>query len=235
MIELWVFDRSGLYSCKEFDIHKDPHRFIRVMAAYTFMNNKELGMDTYIKMDKIGKYIMFKGEDQTKRERLYLEDELIASPQAIVCRGTTCYRAKRMNSNYEFVVKFSWRTEERTAEGTLLKLAKDRNVWGVARLFGHKDLRKTNDLRDGMTFGKPQKFRSAVVRSKTDDLSGICTSSSLRENRKRPGETIITPAKRLRTEGSSKLKDITNVITAEEDDRPEETNKDNMSGLVALT
>ena len=220
MIELWVFDRSGLYSCKEFDIHKDPHRFIRVMAGYTFMSNKELGMDTYVKVDNIGKYIMFKGEDRTKREKLYLEDEPIASQRAIVCRGTTCYRAKRENSNYEFVVKFSWRAEKRTAEGSLLKLAKDRNVWGVARLFGHEDLEEINDLRDGMTFGKPQKLPSAMV--------GESQSSSLKENRKRSGETIIKPAKRSRTEGSRKLRDITNVITAEEDGRPEETNKDNI-------
>jgi hypothetical protein len=219
MIELWVFDRSGLYSCKEFDIHKDPHRFIRVMAGYTFMSNKELGMDTYVKVDKIGKYIMFKGEDKTERERLYLEDKPIASQRAIVCRGTTCYRAKRENSNYEFVVKFSWRAEKRTAEGSLLKLAKDRKVWGVARLFGHEDLEEINDLRDGMTFGKPQKFRSAMV-SESQALS-------LKENRKRSGEIITKPAKRSRTEGSSKLRDITNIITAE-DDRPEGANRDNI-------
>ena len=219
MIELWVFDRSRLYSCKEFGVHKDPHRFIRVMVGYTFMNNKELGMDTYIKVDKIGKYIMFKGEDRTKRERLYLEDEPIASQHAIVCRGTTCYRAKRKNSNYEFVVKFSWRAEERTAEGNLLKLAKDRKVWGVARLFGYEDLEKISDLRDGMTFGKPQKFRSVM-----DSESQIL---SLKENRKRSGEIITKPAKRSRTEGSSKLRDITNIITAE-DDRPEGANRDDI-------
>jgi hypothetical protein len=195
------------------------------MAGYTFMSDEELGMDTYIKVDKIGKYIMFKGEDRPERERLYLEDEPMASQQAIVCRGTTCYRAKRMNSNYEFVVKFSWRAEKRTAEGSFLKLAKDRNVWGVARLFGHEDLENVNDLRDGMTFGKPQKFRWAIV---SESQSGICTSVSLGENRKRPGETIIKPAKRSRTESGNKLRDITNVIAAEGDGRPEEANKDNI-------
>jgi hypothetical protein len=33
MVEPWVLDRSGLYSCEKFDIHKDPKRFIRVMAG----------------------------------------------------------------------------------------------------------------------------------------------------------------------------------------------------------
>jgi len=73
MVEPWVLDRSGLYSCEKFDIHKDPKRFIQVMAGYALMSDKELGMNTYIKEDKIGKYIMFKGEDETKEEKLYLE------------------------------------------------------------------------------------------------------------------------------------------------------------------
>jgi hypothetical protein len=179
------------------------------MTSYNFMSNKELGMDTYVNVDEIGKYIMFKGEDRTERERLYLEDEPIASQRAIVCKGTTCYRAKRENSKYEFVVKFSWRAERRTAEGNLLKLAKGKNVWDVARLFGHEDLEEIDYLRDGMAFGKPQTFRSTMVSE--------IQSLSLKENRKRSGETIIKPAKRSRTEGSGKLRDITNVITAEDD------------------
>jgi hypothetical protein len=43
------------------------------MAGYTMMSDEELGMNTYIKEDGIGKYIMFKGEDKAKEEKLYLE------------------------------------------------------------------------------------------------------------------------------------------------------------------
>src|SRR3954453_15933308 len=75
-----------------------------------------------------------------------------------------------------------------------------------------------------MTFGKPQKFRLA--------MGSVCSesqprTSDLSENRKRPGETTINPAKRSRTGASSNLRDITNFITGKEDDRPEEANKDN--------
>jgi Fungal protein kinase len=77
------------------------------MAGYTLMSDDELGMNIYIKEDKAGKYIMFKGEDKAKEENLYLEDRPIAFQRAIVCRGTTCYRAKRRDSKrWEFVVKF---------------------------------------------------------------------------------------------------------------------------------
>jgi len=90
-------------------------------------------MNTYIKEDKIGKYIMFKGE-----ERLYLEDRPIAFQRAIVCRGRPVVERRdvvRSAGN-------SWSSSHGGrirghAEGDLLKLAKERNVWGVARLFGH--------------------------------------------------------------------------------------------------
>jgi hypothetical protein len=51
------------------------------------MSDEELGLNTYIKEDKHGKYIMFKADGKTKEERLCLEDELIALQYAIVCRG----------------------------------------------------------------------------------------------------------------------------------------------------
>ena len=92
-----------------------------------------------------------------------MEDEPIALQYAIVCRGTTCYRAKRPGTeNWEFVVKFSWRSDKRRAEGELLRLAKERGVWGVARLFGYQDLDSIANLRQGLQFEKPRWFPSAT-------------------------------------------------------------------------
>src|SRR5881396_2897841 len=103
------------------------------MAGYTMMSDEELSLNTYIKDDEHGKYVMFKGKDKTKEQRLYLEEEPIAFQHAIVCRGTTCYRARRPGAkHWEFVVKFSCRSDKRRAEGELLQLAKERGVWGVA-------------------------------------------------------------------------------------------------------
>jgi hypothetical protein len=98
MVEPWVLGRSAPYSGEKFDIYKDPRRFIRLVAGYTLMSDRELGMNTYIKEDEIGKHILFKGDDETKEEKLYLEDRPIAFQRAIVCRVTTCYRSKRQNS-----------------------------------------------------------------------------------------------------------------------------------------
>jgi hypothetical protein len=78
MVKLWVFDRSELYNCEKFNIYKDPRRFIRVMAGYIIMSDEELDINTYIKEDRISKYIMFKGEDKAKEKKLYLEGRPIA-------------------------------------------------------------------------------------------------------------------------------------------------------------
>jgi hypothetical protein len=187
IVELWVFDRSGPYSCEKFDIHKDSNRSIRVMVGYALMNDEELGMNTYIKEDRIGKYIMFK-RDEKKEEKLFLEDRPIAFQRAIVCRGTTCYRAKGQNSKkWEFVVKFSWRSDKRRAEGDLLRLAKERNVWGVAHLFSHQDLEIIADLRQKMEFGRPRTFRLASENSFSESQSktGNLSANILHRPRRR--------------------------------------------------
>lgn len=166
IMELWVFDRSGPYICKSFDAHKHPNRFIKVILAYTMMSDEELGLNMFIKEDDIGKWIMIKGEGQAKEERLDLDDQPIAFQRAIVCGGTTCYRARRQGvSRWEFVVKFSWRSDKRPAEGELLKLAKEKQVWGIAQIFGHQDLTSVERLRQGLQFGKPRSFQSVSIGS----------------------------------------------------------------------
>ena len=47
LMRLWVFDRSGPYNSKKFDIHKEPERFIMVIAGYALMTDAELGLNTH--------------------------------------------------------------------------------------------------------------------------------------------------------------------------------------------
>jgi hypothetical protein len=79
----------NVYNSKKFDIHKEPERFIKVLAGYALMSNAELGSNTFIKRDGNGKYIV------TRDVRISLKDKLIALTKAIVCRGITCYRGRR--------------------------------------------------------------------------------------------------------------------------------------------
>src|SRR2546421_5312658 len=55
--------------------------------------------------------------------------EALAFQRAIVCRGTSCFRAKRIRStNSQYVVKFSWRSDKQAPEGKLLKFPQQRQV-----------------------------------------------------------------------------------------------------------
>ncbi len=72
-MRLWVFDRSGPYNSEKFDIHKEPERFIRVIAGYALMTHAELGLNTFIKHDGNGKYIV------ARDVRISLEEKPIAS------------------------------------------------------------------------------------------------------------------------------------------------------------
>jgi hypothetical protein len=47
MVELWGFDRSGPYSSTKFSLHKDSDQFVKLMAAFTLMADKELGLATH--------------------------------------------------------------------------------------------------------------------------------------------------------------------------------------------
>jgi hypothetical protein len=57
-MRLWVFNRSGLYSSEKFDTHKEPERFVKVIAGYALMTDAELGLNIFIKRDGNGRYIV---------------------------------------------------------------------------------------------------------------------------------------------------------------------------------
>ncbi|PQE18224.1 hypothetical protein CJF32_00010706 [Rutstroemia sp. NJR-2017a WRK4] len=161
IMRLWVFDRSGPYNSENFDIHREPERFIRVIAGYALMSDAGLGLNTFVKHDGNGKYIV------ARDVKISLEDDPIASTKAIVCRGTTCYRGRRSDSaEWEYVVKFAWPSDKRQREGELLKLAKERGVTGIATWFNHEQIVIDGDpdtishLRRDMKFGRPRKLSS---------------------------------------------------------------------------
>jgi hypothetical protein len=52
MMELWIFDRSGLYSPGTFDIHEEPDKFARALVGYATINDAAMGLDTFIKQER---------------------------------------------------------------------------------------------------------------------------------------------------------------------------------------
>ena len=79
------------------------------------MTDAELGLNTFIKHDGNGKYIV------ARDLRISLEDKPITSTKAIVYWGTTCYRGRRSDSaEWEYMVKFAWLSNKRQRDGDVL-------------------------------------------------------------------------------------------------------------------
>ena len=162
-METWVFDRSGPYSGPVFDIHEEPERFVRVIAGYVMMDNKELGLDTFVKRVAGESFITLPKNRTRGRKKLQLGTDPIAFQRAIVCRGTSCYLAKPPRAeDYGYVVKFSWTSDLRPPEPDLLEKARERGVKGIAKVFGHHCITKVADMREGLTFTEKHTFRNTT-------------------------------------------------------------------------
>ena len=157
-MELWVFDRSGPYSSGPLDIHEKPKQFIQAIAGYAMMTDEELGLDTFIKRDGEDLFITITEDATGEKKRLQLQREPLVVQRAIVCRGTNCYRTKDL----KYVVKFSWTSDKWQPEVEFLRLAHDKGVEGVPKLLGYYHITSIEEIRDGLTFGPPHRFRNIL-------------------------------------------------------------------------
>ena len=212
----WVFDRSGPYSSTAFDIHQEPERFIRTIAGYVMMSDEELGLDTFIERDDDDPFITVVEDVTGKERRLQLEPVPIAYQRAIVCRGTSCFRARTPSSkDLQYVVKFSWVSDKRRPEADLLRLARERGVQGVAKLLGHHRITSIADMREGLKFGKPYAFRNttlspaasfsqsqSLLSQSFGQLYSLATAGELPKKRKSV-DAVGSPSKRSRSNSQS--------------------------------
>ena len=182
-MELWVFDRSGPYSSGEFDINEEPEKFIRAIAGYVMMDDEELGLDTFAELDHTGRFIAISKDATGKENRMQLDEAPFVKQRAVVCRGTTCFRS----SDKANVVKFSWTSDKRPPEADHLRLAREKGVEGIAKLIGYQRITSISELRSGLTFPSPHRFRDVTTSTffgPTQNPSSSKTSSK----RKRPGD-----------------------------------------------
>ncbi|KAL1978298.1 hypothetical protein VTN31DRAFT_1157 [Thermomyces dupontii] len=180
---VWIFDRSGCYSPATFDIHKEPELFIRVIAGYTMMNEEELGLDTFMRIDRDRHFIRVEHEED--EVELQLEPTPLTRQRAIVCRGTACYLAKFSDSDeWSHVAKFSWTSGQRKSEADFLERANQRGVEGISKLVGYRTITSISEMRSGLTFAEPYTFRSAP----SNPLSPVSQpqGSGLSSDRSRP-------------------------------------------------
>ena len=75
---------------------------------------------------------------QLTKKKLQLKINSIAYQQAIVCRGTFCFRVKTLSfKNLQYVAKFFWIFDKRRSKIDLFRLTREKEVKKVVRLIGH--------------------------------------------------------------------------------------------------
>lgn len=184
-LELWTFDRSGVYSSGP--LHWDKHNptfLAKTMAAYAMMDDVEVGLSPFQQTDVAGDstgyfYLYFPiGQPVAGWTRYYIQDCLF-EPHSLLGRGTSCYLASRSipkpnqggggrerrersaedgeedEEEEDAVVKFAWRDDPVHKELVLLRVAEERGAQDVARVRNWRDLVETQKLRAGLKFTQP--------------------------------------------------------------------------------
>ncbi|KAI1102834.1 hypothetical protein F4804DRAFT_342923 [Jackrogersella minutella] len=149
LIELWVFDRSGLYCSELFDVQKDFIQFLSIILSYQRMTDH---------------YCVLGGVVMPSLGKLYLESQPTASREKLVGTGTTCHRTRLPDSSrWNSVLKFKWRWARERPEDELLKLAKKKSVWGAISLDHYKEVESTANLRRSLRNGSIEEQRQEVT------------------------------------------------------------------------
>ncbi|ODA78148.1 hypothetical protein RJ55_06752 [Drechmeria coniospora] len=89
-MELWVFDRSGLYSSGPFDIHDEPDKFARAIIGYATMDDAAMGLDTFIEREGGHRYVTLddaSGNETRARGYFGLLLTVFALNSRLVCRS----------------------------------------------------------------------------------------------------------------------------------------------------
>ncbi|PNP43238.1 hypothetical protein THARTR1_11136 [Trichoderma harzianum] len=172
-LELWVFDRAGAYSSELVDLVQNPQELLHTLAGYCMMNDKESGVNTFVKCLGPGsdKYVSFDDDPPYdipgscdgdffgvcgRIVKLYLRPEMLAAPGYLVGLGTTCFAASKSTTDKpNVIVKFSWRDDNATDESPMLEDLRMCELWHVIKFLGHQDLVSIADLRQGLQFPTP--------------------------------------------------------------------------------
>lgn len=162
MVEFWVFDRSGTYCSSVLDLQTDYTQFLSIIVSYQRMPDQDLGQLNLTHTDEGGSYI------NAGEKKLYLESRPIASRERLVGTGTACYRARRPGSDqWDYVLKFKWRWARDRPEDELLKLAKQKSVWGAISVDHYEDSnRKYGESAPWLPVGDTQKIRQKPFHSR---------------------------------------------------------------------
>lgn len=162
-LEVWVFDRAGMYCADTFNIDADPVRYVSLVSGYTLMDSTALGSFNVIQVDTTSAdharttFVPKSKHSDSLAVAIPVSVTPFVRVMGIVGSGMVCYRAQDYREKSNWVLKLKWGvTDDMPEEGPLQK-ACNRDVWGVVRLEHHGEMQDTADLRKGIEFGPPLK------------------------------------------------------------------------------
>ncbi|TEB14487.1 hypothetical protein FA13DRAFT_1823267 [Coprinellus micaceus] len=159
------FDRAGIQTTPPINIHQNPATLIRLILGISSTNEWLLGLDDSVQWEIVDGQ---KGTgtltttDVNGATKAYTIVELLpVLRDSIRGRGTTCWRVQDPDTSEVFVVKDSWRPEDRPAEYEFLEHAQ--NIPGVAHMVSYEPGRcETARFRCSTTVG--QYYNRAATR-----------------------------------------------------------------------
>jgi hypothetical protein len=150
-IEPWIFDRAGIYSGGVLNVDHDSERIKTLLATYTVMDPDELGASPWPELSNLGvKYI-----PMSSGERLLLDESPLYQNSDLLGSSLVVYKGKQeFSDTWDWAVKVKWEHKRVNVPGEeiTLKLATDRNVWGVTKLVDFQALTSIASLREGLGF-----------------------------------------------------------------------------------
>lgn len=121
------FDRSGSVVSHEFNVHKDPHSFLRVIVGLLLGNDYYLGLDPSFTCSGTTRWVTLNGKRYKIIKTLQLE-------RVIRGRGTVALLVEREDGAM-FVMKDQWVDRFRMSkEPDIIKHLSDKNVTGIAKI-----------------------------------------------------------------------------------------------------
>ncbi|KAG6006659.1 hypothetical protein E4U21_006804 [Claviceps maximensis] len=182
LLELWVFDRSGLYCSDVVDVRADVAvRLLAVLLSYARMTDEELGTGNVVTRVEMDDGRVGDGQRcvRTSLGELVLDEEnLLACREELVGPGMACYRARKKAGDdagdeggddaaaWRYVVKFKWRWARERPEDEFLRLARDKCASDEDQVLSlsldwYEEFESTASLRRGFRWGRHRRLRVA--------------------------------------------------------------------------
>lgn len=166
------FDRGGSQITPPFDIHEHPATLIRLVAGLSSTDEAMLGLDDSIQWTIVdgrkAEGTLTTTGPSGEPKTYPIVDQIPTNRDSIRGRATTCWRVRDPETLEEFVVKDSWRPDDRSPEYELFELTKD--IPGVAQVVSHETRKvEVKELRCPSTVGQ---FLNRVFSRMTSRLYG---------------------------------------------------------------